>query len=918
MTSPPDAASPSPTATPSPTGVLHFGPFVLDVAGARLIRGASPVALRPKAFDLLVVLASRPGELVSKDALLDLVWGRRFITEGVIKSIVAELRQALGEDPKAPRWITTVPRRGYRFDAAVSAGPAGAATTAPAEVWSPGVAPAADVAAAPGNLPAAQGELIGRGQALATVCDLLQRHRLLTLAGPAGVGKTRLSLALAALQQQAGQRDGAWFIELAALPAGPQAGNALCAALAQAMRLDSSAGTDEQALARSLRPLQALVVLDNAEHLVQPLAPLVQRLLATAPALRIVLTSQEPLRLADEQVYRLQALALTPLVGDDPELTDALQPGRASERDDRSLQEPGSAVRLFTARATARQQDFSLQPGQHRTVAAICHALDGMPLAIELAAARVPLLGVDGIAALLLRGGRGADSHFQVLSHGDRTAPARQQSLHDALSWSYGLLSDLQQATFRRLAVFRGGFTLADAEQVCADDALGTWAVVDAMGALVDKSLVERVAGPAGVRLRLLESLRLFAQQQLERAHETDTVATRHLAACVIHWRRAARDALVQPGLEWMEQQLPEIDNLRSALAWAQQRQQHASLCELAGASALLWCRSGRGAEGRRWCEAVRAAGGLGGSGGSGGSGSGPASSAPRDAGHDIGVATLALYANAWPAADAAAAAQRAADALEPVDPLRAYYALFLAFNLRLRLLHTFDHEALLQRMQNLEQADWTDLTRRFLRNARGYDRRLAGDTERYLAYCRDEVRLCARSGAVAEGWTAAQGLMLAEHDSGAVDVALAAGRVALAAIRAAGYIRQHGSFLALWVTMHVEQSAGKTGRHLVLDAWPVLRGSGQSWMLHVALAWIMLGDDRAADAARLLGWQQQAVRSGLAVAAGGTIARSTSALAERLTQQLGRAGYERWLQAGHALDEAGVQRLAMGDEVAA
>ena len=225
-------------------------------------------------------------------------------------------------------------------------------------------------------------------------------------------------------------------------------------------------------------------------------------------------------------------------------------------------------------------------------------------------------------------------------------------------------------------------------------------------------------------------------------------------------------------------------------------------------------------------------------------------SCAASDVDRTIAAATLAVYANAWPAADALAAAQRAVDALEADDPPRAYFALYLVFNLYRRTPEPFDRARLLERMRLLEQPGWNDLIERLLRTARGDDRQSAGDTARYLQFCRDEIRLCARSGAAAGGWTAAQGL----HDSGAVDAALAVGRAALAEIRAAGPIRQNVNFLALWVTMQVEQGAHAESRRAVLAALPVLRGAGTPWMLHLAMAGLMLNEGRSADAAQLLG----------------------------------------------------------------
>ena len=857
------------------SSVLRFGPFRLDVAEARLSRDDRPVALRPKAFELLVALAARPNELVTKDELLDRVWGRRFITEGVIKSIVGELRVALADDPRQPRWIETVPRRGYRFIGILDGGggPAGPPPAAAAEHSA--------TTSVEGNVPLAMPDPIGREEALVRVAALHDTHRLLTVTGPSGVGKTRLALALAD-RRRAAWRDGVWFVELASLAGDTTDVRSLCATIVQLLRLEPGAATDAATLARALRPLRLLLVLDNAEHVLGPVATLVAALLDGTTSLRIVVTSQEPLRVPGEQVDRLAPLAL-PVVADDA---------------DGSRLMGSSAVQLFVQRVSMRIPNFTLMPQQQQAIATICRALDGMPLALELAAARVPVLGVHGIADLLLGDDGGA--RLQLLTGGARTAVPRQRTLRNAIAWSYGLLDDRQRTIFDRLGVFRGSFTLRSAQTVCGDDALDAWFVIDALDALVDKSLLESCDGPDGPRFRLLESLRAHALERLDAAGTTAATRDRHLLAVRAYWAEADARSLDEPTLPWIAQHLAELDNLRAGLRWAEAREDRDALVALVGHSATLWCRIGLGDEGRHWCEVARPT----------------IAEADPDGARplDLAVSTLALYATAYPAKEAVLAAGRAADAYEAAgDPSRAYYALYLRFQLEQRAQARSDRPTLLDRMARLERPHWNALRRRFLRQIRGYELRLSGDAAGYLALCRSEVALCREAGALAEAWQMAHGQMLAEHDLGLVDDAIATGRGTIAEIRAAGRLRQHATFFALWMTMVAERSDVVATRRALAEALPLLHGTGGPWMAHVALGWLAVHEGRDDDAARIVGCHFAALASGRALASGVYIARASQALCDGLAKRLGHAGFDAARDGGRLLDDEAAEQLALG-----
>ena len=890
----------------TPAALLHFGPFTLDRAAAQLRRDGEPVAMRPKAFELLLALASRPGTLVSKDELLDTVWGRRFITEGVIKTVVGELRTALGDDPKQPRWIETVSRRGYRFAAAASNPPATPAAVsgldAVTEISSPTLArPSA------GNLPAALAATIGREQELAALATLPNQHRLLTLAGPSGIGKTRLALALAAAQRP-GWPDGVWFVELAPLATETTNAATLRALLAQALKLGSASASSNHALASALQPLTLLLVLDNAEHLLDTLAPLLSQLLDHAPQLHVVLTSQEPLRISGEQVFRLAPLAV-PLATDDSDAGKLMASG---------------AVQLFVSRVANCLPGFALAPQQQQAVAEICRALDGLPLALELAAARVPLLGVHGMAALLL--GNDDDPRLQLLTQGARTASNRQRTLRDALQWSHDLLDDRQRRVFRRLGVFRGGFTLAAAQTVCGDDTLDAWAVLDAVQALVEKSLVTTPAQPGATpRFKLLESLRSFALERLADAGESDATRRRHLAATLSYWTRADLRGLSDPVLAWLAEHAPEIDNLRAALRYASRPPvisvndntcnstddsaqgtarpvaEDAALA-LFVVSSLLWCRADIVAEGRTWCEALRPQAGR-------------TENPALRCSFDLSLAILSLYGGAYPPADAAAAAARAADGFELAgDRVRGYYALNLLYQLKLRAALPDPQAGVVDRMLQLEQPGWSVLLMRFRRMVVGYEHRLAGRSDDYLAYCRSELALCRQYGAVSEGWNAAQGLMLAEYDIGNTAAALRVAEQALTEVRTAGRMRQHAALLALWTTMLAESGDNTSTRRALAEALPALRSVGSPWMVYLALAWLALNEQRDEVAAQLIGWQDAEQNTRTGNPPGKYIVHSHLLLCTRLAQRLGAAGLALGRRRGETLDNDSAERLALAD----
>jgi len=429
------------------------------------------------------------------------------------------------------------------------------------------------------NLPAHPVRLIGRDEELPAVrARLLSAERgLLTLTGVGGSGKT--SLALEVARSLLGELpDGVWLVELASLS------DAALLPQALASIFDIREGPERPLLDGirvHLESRRLLLVLDNCEHVVDGCAHLVEHLLAACPALRILATSREPLRVAGERLWPVPPLAVP-----DPRHLPLL--------DELALV---PAVQLFVERAQAAAPHFALTTLNAPAVTQICARLDGIPLALELAATRVPLLPPQELLARL-------GARLTRLSGGLRTTPPRQRTLWDTIRWSYDLLPPQEQRLFRRLGAFVGGWTLAAAAAVCdAEGALGP-DLLDGLGSLVDKSLVRAKETPEGEpRFGMLETLREYALERLLASGEAEPVRRRH-AEHFLALAEAAEPHLRGPGqTDWMGRLRREHDNFRAALGWAEQRQDWHTVLRLGGALHRFWFISGLPTEGRRWLE---------------------------------------------------------------------------------------------------------------------------------------------------------------------------------------------------------------------------------------------------------------------------------------------------------------------------
>jgi predicted ATPase/DNA-binding winged helix-turn-helix (wHTH) protein len=493
------------------TAPFRFGRFEVQPDTRRLLDAGVPVVLGQRGFDLLLALVERRDRVVSKSELLDAVWPGLVVEENNLQVQVSALRKVLG-----PQAIATIPGRGYRFNAELD-DPSGPAAASPVQ----------RPAEARGNLPRHLPPLVGREEELAALPALVRGHRLVTVVGAGGIGKSRLTVACAHLLAR-DYPDGVWLVELA----GVGEPELLANTVAQALGVRTSGpGFAEAELVASIGARRVLLVLDNCEHLLDAVVPLVRALVDGTQA-TLLATSQEPLRLPDEQQYRIAPL------------------------------DEAGGVALLEARVRAIDARFALEEDNLDLARDICRRLDGLPLAIELAAARVPTLGLRGVRDKL-------DARFKLLTGGARSRLRRHQTLRAALEWSHHLLSDEESRVFRRLGVFAGGFTVELAQSVASDGDLDEWRVLDLLGQLVDKSLVTADPGDPP-RYRLLESARAYALEQL--AHDEDHDAFRRHALAMRDFIRPIDDANLDCELrsdEYAAKVLPELDNLRAAYAWA-------------------------------------------------------------------------------------------------------------------------------------------------------------------------------------------------------------------------------------------------------------------------------------------------------------------------------------------------------------
>ena len=482
---------------------IRFDSFRLFPARRLLLDGDTPVRIGSRALDLLIALINRHGELVSKAELVAKIWPGTFVEESNLKVQIGALRRSLGDGLSGRRYISTITGRGYSFVAPIII----RSDEARVAVREHSVAQCLHNMAGPLCCP------VGFDEVTARISERLAHHRLVTLVGPGGVGKTTAALTAAA-RTTSHFENGIWFVDLAAISDAQRLPEAIASAVIPGG--PCLAWTAE--LVSFLRMKRMLMVLDNCEHLIAHVADLVPQMLRAAPEVHVLATSREPLSVNGENLCHIRPLALPPC---SHELTAAA-----------ALQYP--AIQLFVERAADVLGGFELRDADVPTAIDICRKLDGMPLAIELAAGSIAALGLQGLASSV-------DHPLGLLTSGSRSAPPRHQTLRTVLDWSYRLLSEEERRMFRRLSVFPGSFTVEDAATVYAEPTQTTAEVASRIRVLLAKSLIVVSGNGSEPNLQLQSAARAYAAERLFESGERDLIVRRSRG--VVSWPEAAANA---------------------------------------------------------------------------------------------------------------------------------------------------------------------------------------------------------------------------------------------------------------------------------------------------------------------------------------------------------------------------------------
>jgi predicted ATPase/DNA-binding winged helix-turn-helix (wHTH) protein len=543
---------------------ISFGPFRLLAAERRLEKDGAPLRIGSRALDILMILVGRAPELVDKRDLMAKVWPDVTIDEGSLRFHVNGLRKALGESGNDGRYIVNVSGRGYCFAAPVWRG----------AMPNAGVPPPWPLSTAP--FPSRVARVFGRDEAVRAISTDVVSHRVVSIVGPGGVGKTTVAVSVG--QELLHDFEGdVYFIDLERL----SDASVVFGSVASSIGLSVMSHDPLRDLVACLRNRRLLLVIDSCEHVIHPVAELAERCLDETKQVHIIATSREPLRVKGERVYRLPPLGYPP---EGSELSAAS-----------AMRYP--AVQHFIERVIGSGYALELEDDNAGAVGEICRRLDGLALAIELAAPRVGAFGLEGMTRLL-------ESKFGLAWYGRRTALPRHQTLRGTLDWSYNLLTDRDRKVFCRLAIFVGPFSLEAAQAVAPDNNIDLEQVVDAVASLVAKSLVIVENTESSVQYRLLDITRTYAIDKLREVEEFSITARRHAAFYRDALRKFRHDAInpaiaaAKPGTRGY------VANVRAALEWAfSEIGEVAVATELAAASGPLFLATSLLMECRSWSE---------------------------------------------------------------------------------------------------------------------------------------------------------------------------------------------------------------------------------------------------------------------------------------------------------------------------
>jgi len=546
-----------------PGNVLSFGPFSLFVGSRLLKRADETIPLGGRALDVLIALTERAGEVVGYSELISLAWPSVTVDEANLRVQIAALRKTLGEE-KGARYISNVAGRGYCFVAPVSR-----------SMTRPAVAEGVADGEQPRKLPPRLARMVGRDEAVRAVSEQLATGRFVSIVGPGGIGKTTVAISVAHALLN-GFRGAVSFVDLSALTNPQLVPTAVASALGFMIQTHDPLGS----LVAFLGDKKILLILDSCEHVIDSAAVLAERLVSEAPQGHILATSREALRVEGERVHFLYSLDCPP------------------EHDDLTAAEVLGypAAQLFMERVAASGYRAALSDGEAPTVAWICRRLDGIALAIELAASRAGALGIRGTAELL-------DNRFGLLWHGRRTALPRHQTLNAMLDWSYGLLSQHEKEVLCRLSVFVGDFTLQAICSIASNAESDESDVATSVVSLAAKSLVSTNVVNGSTHYRLLDITRAYAAAKLADRGENERYSRQH---AIFFAEFLQRDEIVQSrfGEHDLSEYAPHIGNVRAALEWALSDHGDVNVgVNLAASAAPLFIGLSLLNECRTWCE---------------------------------------------------------------------------------------------------------------------------------------------------------------------------------------------------------------------------------------------------------------------------------------------------------------------------